>query len=247
VSVSPREAEPRRVARKGGPHTMNVSIRRALIAILITGSAVVANGCYHIKGGAVPEPSGFTSLPSGSPTSVPTGNCQGLGPNTTAVIEVSPEIRPTKDPTYGNIWGYAPEPPSGGFVGTAAVARVAPAAIVQFVNVDTTAAYSAVGLGTGGFPPVPHTFPANTQNPVGNAMGSGTWSTGRLGVNFTTGCYSQPLSVPSVTGGGSVAVYFGDHDLYNFGYRDVLVVSNGAASTDTQRRPLPLQMPPPSP
>jgi hypothetical protein len=233
---------------------MNLSLRSLCIGALVVGSALAANGCYHIKGATPPSgPTGFTSFPSGAPTPTPAGNCQAFASGvTTAVIETSPEILPppTPDPTYGVVGEYALEPAGGGFNGTAAVIHLTSADVVQFLNVDTVYTVSAVGLGTSGFPNTPHTFPSGAQNPIGSAIGSGTWSTGRLGINLSTGCYSQPLTLPQVTGGGTTAAYFGDLDRYNRvtngqPYRNVIVVSAAPANPDA--RPRPLRLPPPLP
>lgn len=201
---------------------MYALFRRMLIVALVAGSAC-AGGCYHIKGGGpVTPPTGFTFIP-GSPTPTPSGNCQSLdSTHTTILVEVAPDINPTTVPTYGTIFAYAPAPPSG-ITLTSAVVKATTADVVQFWNISNSGEYSAVGLGSSGFPPVHHTFPSGTQNPVGSVIGSNTWSTGRLGINATTGCFSQDFTLSAGTW------YFGDFDYYNSSNnRDVMIVSGAA-------------------
>jgi len=201
---------------------MYALFRRLLIVALIAGSAC-AGGCYHIKtGGPVTPPTGSTFSP-GQPTPTPSGNCQSLDTTrTTIIVEVAPDINPTSVPTYGQIFGYAPAPPSG-ITLVSAVVHASTADVVQFWNISNSGEYSAVGLGSSGFPPVHHTFPSGTQNPVSSVIGSGTWSTGRLGVNSTSGCFSQDFTLSAGTW------YFGDYDFYNLtNNRDVMIVTGGA-------------------
>jgi hypothetical protein len=226
---------------------MMTRIRGVLIAVLITGSAMAANGCYHIKGSGTPPtpPSGFTIFPSGQPTPTPSGNCRAQDPSA-QIVEVSPEINPTTDPTYGKIGEYALLPASGGFPLFASVIRLTSIDVVQFANIDTVNVVSAVGMGTSGFPPIPFTFPSGSQNPIGTAIGSSTWSTGRLRIAVTNACFSQTFTLPQVSGTNSVTAYFGDFDRYNFGpfpFRNVIVVTAPAAHAK-RRPPPPLILPP---
>jgi hypothetical protein len=214
---------------------MNAPLRRLLSLLIVVGSAC-AGGCYHIKsgGGPVTPPTGGGSFGPGTPTPTPNGTCQQLQGTTTQVIDLAADILPVKDPTYGNVWGSGLQQFSGGFPSFAAVIRLQPQNIVQFFNIDTVHEFSAVGLGTTGFPAVPHTFPSGTQNPVGTAISTGTWSTGRLGA-ASSGCYSQQFSLPQVITGQSLTIYFGDFDLYNFGFRNVLIVSTSAPQSQLRR------------
>lgn len=220
---------------------MDWKFRRFLVAVLIVGCAIAANGCYHIKGGAPPTPpTGFTSFPSGVPTPTPSGACQSQNLNA-QIVEISPDITATTDPTYGSI-GESALAPANGFPTVASVIRLTSADVVQFANVDGANVDSAVGLGTSGFPSTPHTFPSGAQNPIGTALGAGTWSTGRLSVpTGSTPCFSQTFSLPQVGTGQTVSVYFGDLDRYNSipngtAYRNVVVVT-AAVSGAHRRRP----------
>ena len=223
---------------------MNARLHRFLIVALVVGSAVAANGCYHVKTGGGPyvPPTGSGSYNPSSPTPTPQGNCQTLLGNTTAIIDVAADILPTKDPTYGNVWGYGLQTNPSNFPLQASVVKIAPNNQVQFFNIDTVQEYSAVGLGGNGFPTVPHTFPTNESKPLGAAINTNVnWSTGRLGA-ASTGCFSQQFSLPQVIAGQSVVVYFGDYDLYNFGFRDAMVVSNSGAQ-GMRGHPLHIRLP----
>jgi hypothetical protein len=212
------------------------SVRAGLAWLFILGSVVAGAGCYHIKGGAIPNPSGG---PTTSPTITPLpGSCGTLQTSTTQIIDVSPGIVPTHNPTFGNMQGYGLDPGTGFPAQTAGPVNLRPADLIQFVNVDVTISDSAVGFGTTKFPAYPYTFPPGTQNPIGKAIGSSQWSTGRIQpVNsLGTFCYSQQFTLPS---SGTVA-YFGDFDNFNltFGsFRGVIVVSNSAPQSHRRRRP----------
>jgi hypothetical protein len=114
--------------------------------------------------------------------------------------------------------------------------------LVQFANIDADIAYSAVGFGTTAFPKVPYTFPNGTQNPIGRAIGSNQWSTGRIppASSFSGQlCYSQQFTLPGAGGASTVTAFFGDYDRYNLTggtFRDVIVVSNTAPQSHVRRR-----------
>jgi hypothetical protein len=223
------------------------SMRRLFGLLFVAAAVLAAGGCYHIKtsggdgGGSIP--SGPTGNPS-SPTPTPNGACGNFG-SPTAIIDVTPEISPVKNPTYGTISEYALS--LGSSLPVAAPISLTTADTVQFLNIDSVHEVSAVGMGTKGFPAVPFTFPSGTQSPVGTSIGASQWSTGRLGVNLSFGCYSQVFTMPSVTN-GKVVEYFGDYDLYNPSNgtaRNVIIVTGGGQAvrhrqqgTAYYRRPL---------
>ena len=213
------------------------AIRRFLGLAVVVGSIFAANGCYHIKTGGSDGGGGIPSGPtsSGAPTATPSGAC-GSYDGSSFVVDVTPEILPTNNPTYGYLGEYGLSA-TGSSLPTAAPIDLAVGSTVQFLNVDSVHVVSAVGMGTKGFPPVPYTFPSGTQNPIGTAIGSALWSTGRLSVNLSFGCYSQTFTLPSVTGNSTVTAYFGDYDNYNSSNgtaRGVIVVSVAGQRTPHQ-------------
>jgi len=232
----------RRRCAEGRDNTMHVTVRHILITALIAGSAMAANGCVHLKGSATPPtPSGLPTSPPSGVTPPPSGNCQAQN-GAAQIVEISPDITATTDPTYGPI-GESALAPANGFPNVAAVIHLTSGTSVQFANVDGANVDSAVGLGTTGFPPTPHTFPGGAQNPIGTAVGGTTWSTGRLAIpTGGTPCFSQTFTVPSVSPGTTLAIYFGDLDRYNTipsgtAYRNVIVVtSTGAQPRERPRR-----------
>jgi|HubBroStandDraft_1064217.scaffolds.fasta_scaffold137137_3 hypothetical protein len=219
---------------------MHFTLRQLLVLVLIGGSAV-ATGCYHIKtGGPVTPPTGSFTGSGGVPTPTPHGACNGQD-DSALIVEVSPEINYFTDPTYGKIGEYAPAPASGGFPSTAAVVHAASGETIQFANVDTVDIVSAVGLGSSGFPATPHTFPSGTQNPIGTAISSGTWSTGLMSAAVSTACFSQTFTLPTVTGNSQAVIYFGDYNRYNYATaRDVIVVTAGSGGAVKRYAPPPL-------
>jgi hypothetical protein len=214
----------------------NKTLRGTLIALFVVGATVAGNGCVHIPGGAIPNPSGG---PTATPT--PAGACGTLQTTTTQVIDMSQGLAASQDPVYGSILGYALDPGNGLFPTVAARITLLPSDKVQFQNIDADIAYSAVGFGTTAFPKVPYVFPNGTQNPIGNAIGSTQWSTGRIqpASSFTGAtCYSQQFTLPRVGGGANVVAYFGDYDRYNLTggtFRDVIVVTNSAPQSHRRR------------
>jgi hypothetical protein len=212
-------------------------VRTSLAVAFVCGAILAGGGCYHIKGGPAPLPSGF---PSSGPTPTPAGTCNPLSTSTTALVDVSQGILSIRDPVYGNILGYAPDPGTGFPATTASTITLRSSDVVQFINVDQAAPFSAVGFGTTSFPPVPYTFPSGTQNPIGTALGSSQWSTGRIPpFNTANGmfCYSQPFTLPR----SGTVVYFGDFDHYNTTngtFRDVIIVSGAAPRSHRRRAPV---------
>jgi hypothetical protein len=211
---------------------MAIAVRGALLSLFLFGAVIAGGGCYHIKGGPAPIPSGGPTGPS--PT--PGGTCQPFQTSTNQIVDVSQGLAAIIDPTYGPILGYALDPQNGTLPTISATITLKPSDVIQFANIDAAIAYSAVGFGTTKFPPVPYTFPSGTQFPVGNALGASVWSTGRIppGSNFGL-CYSQQFKLP---GAGGV-VYFGDYDHYNStngSFRDVIIVSNSAPQSRYRRR-----------
>jgi hypothetical protein len=216
----------------------NRTLRGFLVAAFLFGAVVASNGCVHIPGGAIPNPSGG---PTGA-TPTPVGSCGALQTNTNAVIDMSQGIAASLDPIYGPILGYALDPGNGTFPTIAARVTLRPTDLVQFSNIDADIAYSAVGFGIKAFPPIPYSFPKGTQNPIGRQIGSNQWSTGLISpASALTGllCYSQQFSLPSTGGTNTVTAYFGDFDRYNLTggtFRDVIVVSSTAPQTRRRRR-----------
>jgi hypothetical protein len=217
-----------------------MTLRSSLIALFVFG-ATVGGGCSHYKVGPGPLPSSSpTSGPTASPT--PGGQCQSLLGTTTQIVDVSQGIASIIDPTYGPILGYALDPQNGTFPNVASTIALRPSNLIQFANIDVANPYSAVGFGTSHFPAVPYTFPAGTQNPIGSALGSAQWSTGRIAA-ATAGfvCFSQQFTLSPVSGGNIVVVYFGDYDHYNSTngtFRDVIIVSNSAPQVRSVHRKL---------
>ena len=215
----------------------NQALRVLLVCTFVIGATIAGNGCVHIPGGAIPNPSGG---PTSSPT--PTGTCAPLQATTTQVVDMSQGLAATNDPIFGPILGYALDPGNGTLPTVAARVTLRPSDLVQFANIDADIAYSAVGFGTTAFPPVPYSFPKGTQNPVGRAIGASEWSTGRVTpANAATGaiCYSQQFTLPGVAGPTTVNAFFGDYDRYNLTggtFRDVIVVSNSAPQSHRRRR-----------
>jgi len=111
---------------------------------------------------------------------------------------------------------------------------------VQFFTVElsgpATINHSAVEVPSP-FPSTPYIFPSQAQNPVGSAISSQLWSTGRVPnvPDSNEICFSQVFTVPNTTG----VFEFGDFDYFNLANaRDVLVVSNTGARTHARLMPL---------
>lgn len=187
--------------------------------------AVAVLGCAHLPNYALPGP-GFTSTPTPTPgpTSTPS-SCATQAPNATVIIVISSSITAAVAPIYGTINGYTTLNSDGTFGNVATVISAKPTDVVQFVNGETTGPntifHSAVSFPNAtSFPPAPYTFPASAAQPIGNAVSSLQWSTGRLS---PLPCFSQPFVVSSGT------YYYGDLDYYNLtNMRDVIVVSSSA-------------------
>lgn len=199
---------------------------RVLFIALLFGSAALAS-CAHLPAGSLPGPTP-SPLDSSSPTPLPSGSaaCNTQATTTTVLVAMSSGISATPDPRYGTINGYTILG-SSGTVGT--VATVIPAHrndILQFVNAEAGSSpifHSAVGFPSGAFPSVPYSFPVAAQKPVGTAISTALWSTGRVapspdgGITF---CFSQQFTLQTGT------FYFGDFDYYNLSnMRDVIVVA----------------------
>jgi hypothetical protein len=181
-------------------------------------------GCAHLPTyssvGPTPTPSATASVgptPTGSPAP-----CATQAPSATVVVVISSTITAVAVPIYGTINGYTTLNPDGSFGNVATVINAKPSDIIQFVNGEnsgpTTILHSAVGFpGAVSFPAPPYTFPAGTSQPLGSAISSLQWSTGRL---QPLACFSQTFTVSPGT------YFFGDLDYYNLtNTRDVIVVS----------------------
>jgi hypothetical protein len=134
---------------------------------------------------------------------------------------ISSTITAIAAPIYGTINGYVKLNSDGSFGNVATVINAKPSDIIQFVNGEnsgpTTILHSAVGFPAVSFPNPPFAFPAGTSQPLGSAISSLQWSTGRL---QPLPCFSQTFTVSPGT------YFFGDLDYYNLtNMRDVLVVS----------------------
>jgi hypothetical protein len=204
---------------------MGTGLRGLLVSAFLFGAVLAGGGCYHLKGGPAPLPSG---VPTTGPTPTPGGTCQPVQSSTNQIVDVSQGLAAIIDPTYGPILGYARDPQNGTLPTVSATISLKPNDLIQFANIDAAIAYSAVGFGVTKFPPVPYSFPSGTQSPVGTTLGASVWSTGRIpqGTNFGL-CYSQQFKLP----GSGTVVYFGDYDHYNAtngSFRDVIIVSNTA-------------------
>ncbi len=199
--------------------------RLALVGVMIAGG--IATGCAHLPASGLPGPTPSPSE-SSTPTPLPSGSgsCTTQASNTTVTIVMSAGVAATPDPRFGVISGYTTLSSTGTFSNVATVITAHPTDIVQFANIEAGATpifHSAVGFPGASFPPVPYTFPAAAQRPVGTAITSALWSTGRVapspdgGVSF---CFSQQFTLQNGTW------YFGDLDYYNLAnMRDVIVVA----------------------
>jgi hypothetical protein len=194
-------------------------MRRAFFLALAAG-AVFFGGCAH------PAQVGFISpTPTPTPTATP-GACAtpDVTDTNVALVGVSVDMTPAKDPKNNSIFGYAPYvngniPPQ-----TSAVVTVAPSQLVQFLNLEpssSTLSHSAVGFTSSTFPTVPYNFPPGSDSQVGSiitkAIAAGAsvpWSTGEIPASSTasTGMYCASQVFRAPTPG---TYYFGDFNTYN--------------------------------
>ncbi|HTU82577.1 MAG TPA: hypothetical protein VMF61_10635 [Candidatus Acidoferrales bacterium] len=202
----------------------------ALFAALLTGCMKLGD----IQGSGSPPP--VTPTPSASPTFSP-APCGTPSTNASNVFVAMGPDNPITAPTYGPISGYSLGDINGDSSPNAQLINmtsspsgppITTADTVQFVNVDASQTYhSAAGFAGDAFPSTPYTFPSPLASPTSSVIQSGTrWSTGRIAPQslstYGTLCFSQVFTLKAGV------YYFGDLDYYNYGTRDVLIVSGTA-------------------
>ncbi|HTV72818.1 MAG TPA: hypothetical protein VME66_03815 [Candidatus Acidoferrales bacterium] len=202
----------------------------AVFPALLTGCMKL--GDISGTGGSPP----ITPTPSASPTFSPAPCGTPSTSSSNVFVAMGPD-NPITTPTYGPISGYSLGDVNGdsspsaqliNMVSSPSGAPITTANTMQFVNVDSSETYhSAVGFAGDAFPSTPYTFPSPLASPTSNVIQTGTrWSTGRIAPQslstYGTLCFSQVFTLK--TG----VYYFGDLDYYNYGTRDVLIVSGRA-------------------
>ena len=225
-----------------------ISPRVALLGVGLAALFAAASGC---AGGGSSSEVVATPVPSGSvtPSPAPCGTPVSNG----VYVAMASYITAHTDPTYGLINGYALVGTDGNYSNVAQPIMVRPGDTVQFVNVEPIPGasqapiqHSAVSLQGSTFPssapvasgspspsasPYATPFPTTAQDPIGTAISSLLWSSGRVTASSTdTLCYSQSFSTPTQ---GTYA--FGDYDYYtSTNMRDVIIVTSTA--TQSRRR-----------